>query len=203
MSSELAALGVGGGGGGGPTVLILDQFTDANGTALPSHAIAPTNVPGTSWSVDHSNYWDIQSDEADSTAASAGSFGPAWCDAGQADVTIACDLESVTADNYGIVGRLQDASNYWLGMVHSGDGTVRLYEVSAGTLVLRSSYALTVTGKQTIQLVLSGTSLTLSVQGQSGSAGYTSSDFETNTKHGLYRNNNAGDRWDNFQVTHP
>ena len=47
----------------GVTTLILDQFTDTNGTLLTAYTIAPINTPGASWGF-LANQFEIQSNRA-------------------------------------------------------------------------------------------------------------------------------------------
>jgi len=54
----------------GGSTLIYDTFTDTNGVLLASHTIAPTNVPGATWSRwPGKNQIAINTDRAQRTAA--------------------------------------------------------------------------------------------------------------------------------------
>jgi hypothetical protein len=202
MTANLLLLGVDvkPAGGGGPTVLILDQFTDTDATALQSHTIAPTNTPGASWGVENALKWTIQSNRANG----ANGAGSAFADAGQADVTVTCDVYPDTSSYDGIIARYSNSTNFWLLTVRSDLSEFSIYEFSTGNgVVQRATTTVSITAgtKYTLALVVSGTSLSGTING-GHQITYTSSVNQTNTKHGL-RGGTGAPTFDNFQVTQP
>lgn len=190
-------------GGGGPTTLISDAFTDTDGTNLSAHSISPTNTPATSWSI-LSGAFDINSNRARQTGT--GTI-VAVVDAGQADVTISCVLRMLsTSDSPAIAFRCSDASNFWIATLVGG-ATFDLYEYNAATLTQRATtpFVHTINTNYTLQVVLSGTSITATVDG-GNQITYGSATFnQTATKHGLRSNNGSANEmlWDSFTITQP
>lgn len=194
---------------GGATTLILDQFADADGTALTAHAIAPTNVPGASWAANNGT-WTIQGNQATSGVLGAGDYNVATADSGQADVTVTCDITTAGSGAYApeIVGRLTDASNYWRVEIESTTQVLRIQEYNAGSGTTRASVSLTTVngGTYALKVVFSGTGITASVGATT--CNWTSSFNQTATRHGVGEFTNNGTPYntclfDNFKVTTP
>lgn len=200
--SRVAAAGI--------TTLILDEFTDANGTALTSHTIAPTNVPATSWS--QVNIFGTPSIQIQSNLATliyvtdSNSFAIANLNAGVANVVITATVTTAAIgrnEPQGVIGRYNTSSSFWTFGVSTNLDKIQIMEQTATerasaakTIANSASYNLTIT--------MNGDVLTLDVDGTSCT--YTSSTNNTKTVHGAYfyaRNTGsyAGTKIDNFQVT--
>lgn len=208
MSKELAALGVGGAGAaGGPTVLVLDQFTDADGTDLAAHAIAPTNTPGTAWTEVFNTLQVLGNQAAD--ADGGGLFCAAVCDAGQADVTVQAlltfGITDGAANQVNLYARYTDNSNYWL-MQHDPT-TVQLYEITGGSSLSRASSSNAADlAQHTYKLVLSGPAVTGYLDGTPVWSYGSATSNQTATKHGVRLRSDSTTvraKCDNFQVTTP
>jgi hypothetical protein len=189
---------------GGTTTYLLDHFTDANGTQLTSHTMDTgpgwTQYEGTAANCTIiSNQADLP-DNPDTLASDAGG--------GHSDVT-----ESVKAivqggnvgngDQFGLVGRLTDANNYWLLML-DGNGNWVIYEKSGGSFTSRASTTLTVSsGTFTLQGVYSGATITATVNGAHSINYSSATSNQTATKFGLRSVNSSGahEKFDDFQVT--
>lgn len=181
------------------SVKILDQFTDTDGTELPSHAIAPTNTPATSWltaQVDAavaSNLITIQTNKAKLAVAIESESS---CDALVADVIVTTDI--VPASGYeGLCARLSDSSHFWMARWNQPSSLIELYEHTAGW-TLRASTALAGSGAYTMMWTLTGTSHTVTVNAVD--LAYSSATYQTNTRFGIYTATNTAVTYDNFQV---
>jgi hypothetical protein len=187
----------------GATTLILDQFTDTNGTALSSHTIAPTNTPATSWT-NGLNSLEIQSNKAVGVTSSDDNIE--LCDSGQSDVTASVIVNSTVVAGGGPVVRASDGSNMWLAYLASVFNSIRLFEINAASFVERATASQTVTSgvDYTQRLAASGTSLVASVDG-GASCNYSSSFNQSATKVGIHAYNLAGTSptLDTFTVTRP
>lgn len=185
----------------GVTTVILDQFTDTNGTALASHTIAPTNVPATSWSVaEGTPTVTIQTNKAQSTSSSDGIL---WLDSGVSDCTITCDVDPIANGNSGIYFRCTAANASWMARWQQGATMqLQIYERNPG-YTLRANTALAGADGEayTMTIVLSGTSIAVTVNATT--VNYTSATNQAATKHGLYVGGANGATWDNFKVTVP
>jgi hypothetical protein len=192
MSNHLTTTGA----GGSARPLLSDAFTDANGTALGSH----TMDQGGGWTA-HNGGWDVQANRANAAGADPG--GPGWtatAAAGQTDAIVQAVVNALSA-GAGLIGRFTDNDNFWLLAVEPAPSdTLRLYERSAGSWVIRAGTAFpSATGTDyTLRLTLwqdkfAGLAdgiLKLEYEG-SGTTGPT--------RHGLYAGG-AGDRLDTFRT---
>lgn len=172
-----------------------DTFTDSSGVALGSH----TSDSGSLAWVAQSGTWTIDTNKAKCSA----SGGIIVAQTGISDVYVSC---LVTPNNGGTCGlsiRNTDIDNNWLIGLEPGFSGLVIYERTAGVLTLRASTAAVLSNgteyRMTVRAI--GTSITMFVDGVSGSVSYTSASHRTATKHGL-RCGTAPttDRWDNFAV---
>jgi hypothetical protein len=204
MSNHLALAAVGAGPASGGT-LILDQFTDANGTNLTAHAIAPTNTPAASWATVTGTGFTVQGNKAQPGGANTVDAA----DAGQANVTVSADLvfSNISTTDGGLAVRLTDASNCWFPNLTAPAGNVELYENASGTVTLRAQQAFTFANSTTYTLAaaLSGSTITVSVNGTQQLSYGSATSNQTATKHGPHCGGSGGTAltFDNFQVTQP
>lgn len=90
--------------------LISDIFTDANGTNINAHTIAPINIPATAWT-NLVNAFTIQENQLAPTAD--GAFDISVCDPGIADGIFAVSVNDANKTNQaGISFRCKDKDNY-------------------------------------------------------------------------------------------
>jgi hypothetical protein len=215
MSSQLALTGAGN-SGGGATVVIQDSFTDTDGTAIASHVIAPTNTPGHSW-VAAAGTWQIQSNKARKTATDTThqvatvDSGDADCtvtthqvatvDSGDADCTVSADCTVQSSSFGGLALRAVDSTNNWVVQLDQAGGMARLYEDLS---VARASTSLTLNAgtAYTVQAVLSGSTITVTINGGNSMSYGSATNHQSVTTHGLYSFNISLD-FDNFKVTNP
>lgn len=170
---------------------ILDHFTGADSTALPSHT-PDTNTPGNAWASTFGT-WILSSNQAKASALGAGGVAVAAIDAGSANVVV-CVAHS--ASNAGPAGRVLDSANYWMAY-HSGT-TLTIYECTSGTFTSRATVAGATAAPGTVTLTMAGDVLTAAVGAKSCT--YTSAVGNTRTKHGLYCESTA-QLFDDFEVT--
>ena len=202
MNAAALLLGVDTGPPPSGGTLIDDAFSDTNGTALSAHTIAPTNTPGTSWTVSGAT-WTIQSNALALTQNSAAQQ-VALCDAGQSDVTVQATFAVGGTEYAAIVARAADISNLLLAEGRPSDSHVYLTVVSGGSTINQYSAAHVWANGDVVTLACSGTTVKVSVNGtvlitQTVSAG------QFNTKVGFHVGQNADTTsvWDDFTVTHP
>jgi hypothetical protein len=196
----------------GPTVLILDQFTDTDGTLFSAHTIAPTNTPGTAWT----NYsgaltLEIASNRVAIPAAGGNGRRLYAVNSGVSNGVCSFDIVVGAAsrmDAFGVL-RLSNATNYFLLGVENGDGGVGsyklvLYSVEAGVITQRAitNIANVSNTTQAITATMSGNSISWAMGIYSNS--YSSAFNSTATNHGtaLYKDATfVAQNMDNFQVT--
>lgn len=176
------------GGGTDDPLLVSDTFTDSNGTALTAHT-PDIDTVGSGW-VNQSGTYQIDSNAAHRETGPTGSV--VAIDAGNADVTVKSDISAKTTS--GIVARLSDDNNYWLGWAQDG----KLYENNADSLTERADLGAP-TIPNTLELECNGSSITF--RAETGlSATYASATFnQTATLHGLRSNDDLG-IFDDFSV---
>lgn len=180
----------------GPGVLVFDSFTDDDNTPLESHAIAPVNKLGASWT---------------RQAGAAGALkivsnDLAWYD--NAYYTIETSLANVklslavsalsTSRQVGIIARFQDINNFWRATIHGG--VLKIVEMTGGVTTIRASAAIDL-GSYTIIFTLNGD--TLAATAGAVSIDYTSSEHQDQTKHGLIWTGGAEGNEDDFKVFNP
>ena len=194
-------------GGGATTAitLIYDTFTDTNGTAIASHTIAPTNTPSATWANSAAG-WQIQSNKLKLVSG-----GDVWCyvNAGVADCTIEADLTTATTgDSYlGIVLRYTNTSNFWnvQARIDGGGNRWLITEIASGSATTRATGGTTANATTyQVKIVLSGTTITLYVNGVLTASYASATSNQTATRFGAYNNSSfATPTLDNFKVSVP
>lgn len=192
-----------------PSTRILDNFTDADATALASHAIAPTNVPSTSWVVDGGAFI-ISANRAQSNGGATQHV--ADLDSSRANVTIDCDCTNGGDVSIGewsnVLLRWTNNSNFWyVGDRYNGVSSFlfAITEVNAGVATIRASVVIANPSSEThaIQVVATGAVITATRDGGS-SISYNSATLnQTAVRHGLFEKRQTGSnkcKWDNFKV---
>lgn len=196
LTGSLSPLGARRSGAAGP--LILDQFTDTNGTGLASHTIAPTNTPATAWTVRQGSF-SIQSNRAQ---CSTSFTDLVTVEAGIADgtfsVVIIPTADSLTNGvDQGLVLRQTNTSNY-VEVVIQGQ-MFKAFEVGGGFTLLDSE-AVTITAgvSYTIEVIVSGSTYTATLNGGS-MLSFTSTKNQSTARHGLNGSNST--QFDDFTVS--
>jgi hypothetical protein len=183
--------------------LILDQFTDANGTSLDAHTIAPINTPAATWTEGRGDF-DIQSNQAN--VAASGAVTPrntAYVDVGQSNVIVEATVVPVLGSFAGIVGRVNSAANMWAIVVKDADNAFEIVEWASDNDTVRATTSVTITPgvSYTIRVTFNGTSISATLNG-ANAISYASSLYQAETRFGIIeRQNTTGIRWDNFTVT--
>lgn len=140
--------------------LILDQFTDTNGTALGSHTIAPTNTPETSWTVRNGTV-QISSNRAVGTGSNPGGAGwVATLDTGETDYRISATLNAGGTGTPQIIVRYSTADGSFYGVAIHDDAGMKIYRYDGSYTELYSE-DVDVTNSQdhTITVEVVGTTL--------------------------------------------
>lgn len=186
-----------------PVLLVHDSFTDANGTALPSHTMdlgsGWTRFKGTG-----GNQMTIQSNKCQSFTDAATEYAY-QAESGVADATIEASMVFGGADNFHLnmlIFRYVDASNYWACRI-AGDGVITLRKYVAGveTIVDTDSVSISAGVAVATSGVLNGDSIAVTVGGVTVST--TDSFNNTATKHGIssYLSAGSANTIDEFKVT--
>lgn len=180
----------------GPAVLILDQFTDTDGTLLTAHTIAPINTPAATWVSPGVSFGG--SPVITSNSIITTTYVSAVVNSGVFGVTVSQSARNnVGASDVYIVFRQSNTANYFLMQLSAA--SMRIYSYIASTLVLRATVAQTwsVGVTKTMTLTDDGTLITASLS-TGESCSYSSASLGTNTRQGFSSGNST---IDNFQVT--
>lgn len=182
-------------------LLIHDQFTAADGTAISGRTPSPVNVPGNNWAAALGTaVWTIQGNKASKTGG--GGHNLMVVSAADADVTITADVTVVnSAERQGVGLRATDVNNFW-GVTWRNTNVVELVERNGGTLTVRASAALTLTPGSTYEfkVIASGSTITGYVNGVQYVTYGSATLNQTTTNHGLYAGSTGLPTWDNFKV---
>lgn len=190
------------------TILVRDEFTDANGTALTAHTIAPVNEPATDWTAGVGTF-QIQSNKAEGN--SDADNDQTWCDAGDADVSVSADAtpshtDIANAAHPSLLLRGTDATHNWVTILQSALDQVRIYENTGTGYVERAVGAVALDSGATyaFKAVLSGQTITVYVaEAQVATYGSAASN-QAATLFGLRIGKSgvppAKQTWDNFKV---
>lgn len=201
---------------GAIAALVSDHFTDSNGTALQSH------TPDTgSAAIIVAGAYDIQSNRANDTEDGAsGTLSCAIYDSGVGDFTLTFTGNSGNTKTNGLIGpyfRSSDTSgsgtlNGWGALFYNDGATTAcdLYKFIAGVVtgpVNTTTFSLTANTDYTFQIVCSGSSITVKVNGTTRLTA-TDSFGATNTKHGFLSTSGGsagarGYRFDDLTITSP
>lgn len=189
--------------------LVYDEFTDADGTLLTSHVIAPINLPGNSWVLARSIATNMttESNKSSSNSIATGEWDAVNC--GNANVTITVTTQMSAADansSAAILGRWESGAGINCFLCDYSLSSYNIYEVANATFTQRATGAFTAdTNTHNLKLIMSGTSLTFTID--SGTAlAYSTATYQTNTSHGCGGYPGlAGEptTFDNFKVTAP
>lgn len=182
--------------------IIGDTFTDADGTLLTSHAIAPTNTLSLSWS-NLVGTCKINGNAVTWNALSSYN-AKAVVDTAEPDVVITADLIYDAGANRVaiIIARVTDASNMFLFSLYNGNANIQ--KLSAGVQTSLAQEAVDIVDNTTYpaSITLNGADISFSVAGHTLTC--SSSDFQTNTKHGVafYNASTRGvEAVDNLQIS--
>jgi hypothetical protein len=186
-----------------PVLVVHDSFTDANGTALPSH----TMDLGTGWTRFKGtglNQVTIQSNKAQSFTDGATEYAYST-ESGVSDATVEASVVFGGADNFHLnmmILRFTDASNFWACRI-AGDGVITLRKYVGGVETIVDTDAVSVIAGTPIAVsaVLSGTSIAVTAGGVTVNA--TDSFNQSATKHGFstYLSSGTSNTIDEFKVT--
>lgn len=180
----------------GANVLIYDTFTDADGTNLTAHAIAPINTPGAVWAAVDPVGSPIR---VSSNRAVIGNGVPRYyLSSTVANCTVSATIRLVVAGNLGVMFRRTDDANYWVAFVQTTQ--IVLNEITGGVTTQRAATARAYsTGVDyVLSVVLAGNSISCTCDGTTIT--YTSAVRNTATIHGL-RGSGNGNICDDFTVS--
>lgn len=182
------------------SVLILDNFTDTDLTALPSHTVAPTNTPGHSW-VAKAGAFEIASNQVfNSTPATP---AVVTIDAGVADAdvkfTSAAALASTQA---GLCVRFVDINNHFAVWFKTSDNTIQFFRIQGGSFNSLGSFSHTESPSDVLEVSVSGDTWNVSLNGSVVIGPVTDAFQNTATLFGLWAyGDDTSTRWEDFTVT--
>lgn len=191
---------------GGLTLLVRDDFTAPDGTSLPTHSIAPVNIPATAW---HALEGALQV-TGNRVVNVVDGTNSGWCDPGVANGTIRLVVRRPSTDgiaDIAILFRAVGADNYWVAdlQVAGTDitGTFSIYRKESGTYteVQHTPQTFAPDTDYLITVVLNGPAITATVDGQATLS--TTSNFnQTSSVHGIWITAAVGEHayGDVFQV---
>ena len=178
----------------GPTTILEDAFTDADGTGLSAHTIYPTR-PGTAAWTNPSNAYEIRSNRA--RAKTPISYIPV-VNAGYSDCELTALIHPASSTSRPGLALRYTSGTYYLARHHPPSQQLQLYLLPSPGLLAYAS--LNHTGDHTLRVRLNGSTIDVSVDGQSPTIHYTSATTnQSSTTHGLY-NYLDGDAWDDFTI---
>ena len=192
--------------GNPPIVLILDQFTDADGTALTAHTISPINVPGNAWVNDPgsgSGVWKINASN-NAVVTGLGGSTNTWVttETSEPNATVSVVVTLSAALQGNPIVRYTNSNNAWF--VAAQATVFELYEVSGGTYTVRASTPVTLANgtPYTVKIQASATTMIGKIVGIAEITYGSASSNQNATKHGMMANN-ASVVMDAFTVTKP
>lgn len=186
----------------GIRLIVEDSFTDVDGTLLPAHNIAPTNLLGLVW----------QNVDSTSNASISGNVGVESLGAGtvilntpKADFMSSATFTTVNSIAFvGLIGRCVDASNEWRLGYNASATVLSILERVAGVNTTRGSVSTISKTGVTFNLIGTMQGSNVSVQrvedGVTASYGNATS-LSTITRHGWRFGTTGGYTIDNFKLT--
>lgn len=177
--------------------LLLDRFTDTDGTSLDLHR---ADVGGVCWTENQGDF-EIASNRARAVAAASQQIATAECR--RADVTLTCDLIPAASGSPGVVLRYTNTLNFWYLRASEAGNTFALVEVNAGVFTTRATTAVAIVAGVTyaLRVVTSGTTITATLDGGSQITWPSAALNSTVTRHGITDADAAASSIDNFLVT--
>ena len=119
-----------------PRAFLRHSFSQANGTNLNAAAF---DVGPTAWTIG-AGTWEVNAGAGRKTATDA-TLQAISAEAGRSDVVVEVDVVPATSSYGGIVGRLVDASNYWLVQFDEAlavGNSLTIHDVVAGAATSRA-----------------------------------------------------------------
>lgn len=144
------------------SLAIVDEFSDADGTSLAAHTIAPINTPETAW-VERSGEIQISGNRAMVSGASPG--GPLWiatCDVGRSDYEISATVRHDTDGGLiGLVVRYDPTTGtFYMVTLHIFNGlSLHYYDGTNMTLLDNEGAALNTAIDHTVSASVSGATI--------------------------------------------
>lgn len=166
-----------------PTGYAADTFTDTNGVLIDAHALDSSGTADWVVLVGGGSTWSATSYQITSNKAAARDFfNGCYIDSGISDFFGMATFATTNNFYHHFIFRITDASNLWLAQHDAGNN--KLYEQVAGSYTQRAATAVTHADPATISVRCSGTTIESWYNG-GAKASYTSSLYQTNTKHGF------------------
>lgn len=175
--------------------VIYDTFTDVDWVPLPTHTIAPTNVPSTYWFAREGEFEIVGN-----AGRSRNGIAVASVNTNSSDVAVSTLLSRSGPTEGGLIIRALDTINYWLVDFHHTEG-IKLYQVLNGTYLLQASAPAIFNANTAYELkaVNVGTTITIYIDNIARLT-FDSPLMQTNTSQGLWAINTAL-TFDGFRVT--
>lgn len=171
-----------------------DNFNRANSTST----INPPSDGGSNWTAVVGT-WGIATNKGYDAGADAG--GVVVLDSTTSDVDVQATVSGHGggSEDYGLVGRLADSSNYLL--VREASGAYDLFKQVSGSFTAIFTGQGTAADGDVLKLSMSGSTIKVFVNASQIGGTQTITAGQTNTKHGFRDNSAAGARYDDFSIT--
>lgn len=158
-----------------------DNFNDSGNVNLDGRT--PSDG-GSAWIEETAGTWKTSTDVPTGRIVAYNLGGPrgAWLEASETEVEVEADIVTVLS-NVGVIGRVQDASNFYLW--RSLSGTNQLYKQVSGSYTLLATGSITSVSGDRLKLRCDGSSIKGYVNGVED-ASVTDSSLTTGTKVGIY-----------------
>lgn len=173
---------------------LLDAFTDTNGTLMTAH----TMTIGAGWAATN-GVWEIQSNKASAKTLTS-SYALALADAGVADVTVTALVQRQTVNYVCVAFRGADSSNFWIAGFNNATILLVRRVANSPTVVTSAAFTSSTGVDVALQVVASGTTITVYADGVQKLTTGTATQLQTNTKCGIYAEG-VGNLVENFQVS--
>jgi hypothetical protein len=172
----------------------FDSYWDDLGVPLSLHEL------------DTGQYWTAGSDWT--ITGSGGSSSTGWSfstvNIGQSNVSVSVEVSLQSTDNEaGIVFRYLNGNNAWIATLDIQNQALKLWEVGAGTFMLKAFSLMTITAGTTYLLEVFAEGSTIIAQVGALSISVTSTDFQTQTTVGTAVDDSPGAVFNQFDSTSP
>lgn len=186
--------------------LVLDTFTDTNGTALTSHT-PDVDVVGGGWQVLGAGIWGISSDNRLRNTNSDGLRYVAAIETNKSDIFAEVILTTKSSGNTsaGLNIRCSDETNQWRIYCQSSSSKFSIQENIAGSVTIRVDVTKTFSAGTDYRITCAADGSTINAWVDDGSAiSYSSATFnQTETEHGVLEYEDlsgSNPHYDNFAI---
>ncbi|MGZ4596276.1 MAG: hypothetical protein ACXV3V_05055 [Actinomycetes bacterium] len=171
--------------------VLLDDFNRADSASLAGGPVT--------WANYRSGSWGVSTNQAYlSTTSGSGVVAAVNC--AKADGKVGATLSTLASSGgLGLAFRVQDGNNLWI--IIAATSALTLYKIVANGFTSVGSGFGSVSSGDKLEVVLSGSSISIFVNGTQRGTTVTDSTFSTATSHGMYGETSTAARVDNWSFT--